>query len=72
MPDFYVYRYFLRIVKRQKILSKKRKERNAMTIFEKVKSSVTPKDVARQYGLQANRSNMIDKSTNGKQELTME
>ena len=30
-----------------------------MTIFEKVKSSVTPKDVARQYGLQANRSNMI-------------
>lgn len=30
-----------------------------MTIFEKVKSSVTPKDVARQYGVQVTHNHMI-------------
>ena len=30
-----------------------------MTIFEKVKSSITPKDVARQYGIQVTHNHMI-------------
>ena len=58
-PYFYVYRDFLRIVKRQRNLPKNLKGENTVTIFERVKSSVTPEAVAMQYGLHVTRNYMI-------------
>ena len=58
-PCFYVYRNFFRIVKRQRNLPKNLKGENAMTIFERVKSSATPEAAAVQYGIYVTRNHMI-------------
>ena len=59
LPDFFGLSLSLRIFRRQRNLSEKSKGEMSMTIFEAVKSTVTPRMAAEHFGLSVSRNGMV-------------